>query len=284
MVTGHQFMTKKKEINTKENSGLSYKKLSIQISLNGLSFCVLDSIENTIVKQESISFSEELIPFQVLKNLQQLLEKHEIIKMSFSDVTVIHRNTLFSIVPKALFKEEELVNYLKFNTKILANDHISFDEIANYEIINVYVPFMNINNYIYDLFGEFEYKHNGTVLIESLLNSFNGGKDPICYVHILEQQIDITVLKNKKLLLYNSFSFQTKEDFIYYILFVIEQLKLDTETLKLRLFGAVEEGDDLYSLSYKYVRNVDVYIPSNLSYHIENKNDEIIDFTTLSAL
>tara|TARA_R110000868_G_scaffold109560_1_gene297754 strand:- start:12897 stop:13730 length:834 start_codon:yes stop_codon:yes gene_type:complete len=277
-------MTKSNKIKAKNNSGLSYKKLSIQISLNGLSFCVLDSIGNTIVLQESIRFSEELIPFQVLKNLQEFLEKNDITKMSFSDVTVIHRNTLFSLVPKALFNEKELANYLKFNAKILANDHISFDEISNYDLITVYVPFVNINNYIYELFGEFEYKHNSTVLIQSLLNNFNGGKDPICYVHVLEQQMDVIVISNKKLLLYNSFNFHTKEDFIYYLLFTIEQLKLDTETLKLRLFGTIEEGDDLYHITHKYVRNVDVYIPTNLSYHTETNSSIFIDFTTLSAL
>tara|TARA_R110002033_G_scaffold48501_3_gene94824 strand:- start:22574 stop:23407 length:834 start_codon:yes stop_codon:yes gene_type:complete len=277
-------MTKSNKIKAKNNSDLSYKKLSIQISLNGLSFCVLDSIGNTIVLQESIRFSEELIPFQVLKNLQEFLEKNDITKMSFSDVTVIHRNTLFSLVPKALFNEKELANYLKFNAKILANDHISFDEISNYDLITVYVPFVNINNYIYELFGEFEYKHNSTVLIQSLLNNFNGGKDPICYVHVLEQQMDVIVISNKKLLLYNSFNFHTKEDFIYYLLFTIEQLKLDTETLKLRLFGTIEEGDDLYHITHKYVRNVDVYIPTNLSYHTETNSSIFIDFTTLSAL
>ncbi|MCR1024968.1 DUF3822 family protein [Cellulophaga baltica] len=275
-------MTKKKEINT-TNSELSYKKLSIQISLNGLSFCVLDSVENSIIKQEHISFKEEVIPFQLLKNLKETLEKFEITKMSFSNITVIHRNPIFTLVPKALFDPEELPNYLKFNAKILANDQIAYDEIKNYDIVNIYVPFTNVNNYIYELFGEFEYKHSGTILIESLLNNFTAGKEPICYAHITEQQVDITVIANKNLVFYNSFIFETKEDFIYYILFTIEQLKLDTETIKLRLFGSIEEGDELYNLIFTYVRNVDVFIPSSLSQHLNDKDKKTIDFTTLSA-
>lgn len=277
-------MTKNNEIKPITNSDLSYTKLSIQISLNGLSFCVLDSISNTIIKQESTLFAEELNPYEVLKNLTALIEKNELSKLSFSEVTVIHRNTLFSLVPKALFNEKEIANYLKFNTKILANDHIAFDEILNFDIMNVYVPFININNYIYELFGDFEYQHHGTVLIQSLLNNFDGTKEPICYVHILEKQLDITVIENKKLVLYNSFNYTTNEDFIYYILFVLEQLNLDAETLKLKLFGDVEEGDSLYNLCYKYIRNVTVFIPSNLSY-IGGLNDhKSIDFTILNAL
>jgi hypothetical protein len=273
-----------KEINTNNNSDLSYTKLSIQISLNGLSFCVLDSISNTIIKQESTTFSEELIPFQVLKKLKEVLENNEIDKMSFSDVTIIHRNTLFSLIPKALFDEKEVANYLKFNTKILANDLIAWDEILNFDIINVYVPFVNINNYIYGLYGEFVFQHNGTVLIQSLLNNFDGGKEPVCYVHVLEQQLDIIVIANKKLLFYNSFNFSTKEDFIYYVLFVIEQLKLDVETIKLKLFGNIEEDDQLFNVCFKYVRNVSVFVPSNLSYLMDINHHKSIDFTTLSAL
>jgi hypothetical protein len=204
--------------------------------------------------------------------------------MSFSDVTIIHRNTLFSLIPKALFDEKEVANYLKFNTKILANDLIAYDEILNFDIINVYVPFVNINNYIYELFGEFVFQHNGTVLIQSLLNNFDGGKEPVCYVHVLEQQLDITVIANKKLLFYNSFNFSTKEDFIYYVLFVIEQLKLDAETLKLKLFGNIEEDDQLFNVCFKYVRNVSVFVPSNLSYLMDIDHHKSIDFTTLSAL
>ncbi|WP_233268332.1 DUF3822 family protein [Cellulophaga sp. L1A9] len=275
-------MTKKTEINSTD-SELSYKKLSIQISLNGLSFCVLDSVENSIIKQEQVSFKEEVIPFQLLKNLKEALEKFDITKMSFSHITVVHRNPLFTLVPKALFNADELPNYLKFNAKILANDHIAYDEIKNYDIVNIYVPFTNINNYIYELFGEFEYKHSGTIHIESLLNNFTGGKETICYAHITAQQVDITVISNKNLVFYNSFTFNTKEDFIYYLLFTIEQLKLDVETIKLRLFGAIEEGDDLYNLIYNYVRNVDVFIPSNLSQHIDTQHTKTIDFTTLSA-
>jgi hypothetical protein len=278
-------MTKKiKEINTRNNSDLSFIKLSIQISLNGLSFCVLDSISNTIIKQESTTFSEELIPFQVLKKLKEVLENNEIDKMSFSNVTIIHRNTFFSLIPKALFDEKEVANYLKFNTKILANDLIAWDEILNFDIINVYVPFVNINNYIYGLYGEFVFQHNGTVLIQSLLNNFDGGKEPVCYVHVLEQQLDIIVIANKKLLFYNSFNFNTKEDFIYYVLFVIEQLKLDVETIKLKLFGNIEEDDQLFNVCFKYVRNVSVFVPSNLSYLMDINHHKSIDFTTLSAL
>jgi len=277
-------MTKKKINNTEDNSLENFNKLSIQVSLNGLSFCILDTIGNSILKSDRLIFEKILSPLELQKNLEQLFKTHNLGSNQFSEVVVVHSNNLFSFVPKSLFDVNELANYLKFNTKILANDHIAYDELDNYDIVNVYVPFVNINNYIFDLFGEFEYKHNGTVLVQGLLNNSGANKEPICYVHIAGQQMDITIIAQKKLLFYNSFTITSKEDFIYYLLFTLEQLNLDTESIKLKLFGTIEEGDDIYNLCYKYIKDISLFIPSGGSYLMATMNQKSLDFTVLSAL
>ena len=277
-------MTKKKINSTEDNSLENFNKLSIQVSLNGLSFCVLDTIGNSILKSDRLVFEKNLSPFELQKNLEQLVKIHDLSSSQFSEVVVVHSNNLFSLVPKSLFDVNELANYLKFNTKILANDHIAYDELDNYDIVTVYVPFVNINNYIFDLFGEFEYKHNGTVLVQALLNNSGANKEPICYVHSEGQQMDITIIAQKKLLFYNSFTITSKEDFIYYLLFTLEQLKLDTESTKLQLFGSIEEGDDIYNLCYKYIKDISLFIPSLSSYPMATTDQKSLDFTVLSAL
>ncbi len=284
MVTGPLFMTKEETYSKIENSASEYHKLSIQVSLSGLSFCVLDIIGNNILTSENIVFEKELTPYDVLKHLKDILEKNEIKKVSFSEIVVIHRNNLFSLVPKALFDEKELANYLKFNAKILANDLIAYDELEGYDIVNVYVPFVNINNYIYDLFGEFEFKHNGTVLIQTLLNSQSNGNEPVCFVNVLDNQMDITVVNHKKLILYNNYNFATREDFIYYLLFTLEQLKLDTATIMLKLFGAIEEGDPIYNICYHYIKHIAIFIPSHASYPNGYQSKDTIDFAVLNSL
>jgi len=266
-----------------DTSEQNFNKLSIQVSLNGLSFCVLDTITNTILNTENLVFEKEHTPQELKIRLKQFLSTHGIDNQKFSEVVVIHRNSIFSLVPRALFNEAELANYLKFNTKILANDHIVFDEMQNHEIINVYVPFSNVNNYIFDLYGEFEFQHNATIMVNSLLNIKSGVKGVICYANVGYRQMDIIIVSNKKLLLFNSFDFDSKEDFLYYLLFTIEQLKLDSQNLILKLFGSVEEGDEIYELCYRYVKDVSIFIPSKNNYPVFDFNEESIDFTLLSA-
>lgn len=277
-------MTAQKNNNPAENTATKFSRLSIQVSLNGLSFCLLDTVANSVVASDEVIFHKELTPFQTLAELKKLLEDNKIQQIGYSEVVVIHRNNLFSLVPRPLFKPDEMANYLKFNAKILANDLIAYDEIEEHDFVNVYVPFVNINNYIYELFGEFIFKHHGTVMVQSLLNEKISSKAPMCYVHISEQQLDITVISNKKLLLFNNFDFTTKEDFLYYLLFTMEQLRLDPEIVQLRLFGDVEEGDHLYSLCYDYVKHIAIFAPSYNAELMTAPDTESIDFTVLNAL
>ncbi|MCJ7466964.1 MAG: DUF3822 family protein [Maribacter sp.] len=270
--------------NTIEKTTEDFKKLSIQVSLNGLSFCVLDTISNTVLQSKKLFFDKELSPYNLQKELQAFLEQFQIAKQRFSEVVVIHKNQLFSLVPKSLFKEDELAHYLKFNTKILANNHLAFDEIKSYDLFNVYVPFVNINNYIFDLFGEFEYQHHGSILINSLLNGHISTKSPICFVYISENHLDLIVISQKKLLFYNNFNYATKEDFIYYLLFTLEQLSLDPESIILKLFGRVGPKDDLYDLCCRYVKDVSMYVPKNSVGIGTNIDRESVDFTVLSTL
>ncbi len=278
MVIGHHSMTEK--ITNTEEKGIntSYKKLSIQISLNGLSFCILDTIINKVVLWDAVSLKIESTPYLILKELKALLDKHKLLDQKFSEVVVVHKNNLFSIVPKTLFDEKELANYLKFNTKLLANDHIVYDELENQDMVCVYVPFTNINNYVFDNFGEFEFRHSSTALLHTLLHQKPSSK-PVCYVHVAEREMELVVLNQKKVMLYNQFNYRTKEDFLYYILFAFEQLNLDTENNKLKLFGKIEEDNELFKICYTYIKKVSVFLPKHTSYTFEEGTEESIDLT-----
>ena len=125
-------------------------RLSIQVSLNGLSFCVLEESAKTITHLKHFGFNKKLTPFELLDRVKEIFSTEEILKNAFNTVNVIYVNELSTLVPKPLFDEDSLADYLKFNSKILKSDFIAFDEISANDSVNVYVPYVNINNFIYD--------------------------------------------------------------------------------------------------------------------------------------
>ena len=234
----------------------NYRKLVLQVSLNGFSFCVEDTLNNEIVTFQDIPFNV----FQRNNKVEDLywkafLDHKELTKM-YDEVVVIHDNNLNTFVPKALFDEEYLASYLQYNTKVFETDFYTFDVIQNQEINNVYVPYVNLNNYLLDQFESFDYKHFSSVLLERLLAFSKNKEETQVFVHFSSEKFEIVVLKNQQLLLYNSFDYSTKEDFIYYLLFTAEQLQLNPEYFNLSLLGAVSEEDEFFEIAYKYIRNV----------------------------
>ncbi len=58
---------------------------------------------------------------------------------------------------------------------------------------------------------------------------------------------EIIVVQNQKLLLFNSFDYQTPEDFLYYLLFTAEQLNMNPENFKLELLVTIAEENNSFS-------------------------------------
>ena len=256
METGLKTILKSNSLN-KNNS----KALSIQISLSGLSFCILNKSTNTIEYLKNISFDKKGTPFEALERLITTLDTNTIFEQNFESVLLIYQNELSTCVPKPLFNEDNIADYLKFNAKILNTDFIAYDEIKVNDSINVYVPYVNINNYVFDRFGAFVYKHASTILIQSLLEKEAHSEEKKLFINVTKNYFEIIVVDNTNLEFYNTFEYQTKEDFIYFILFTIEQLKLDPESIQTKLMGEISKDDELFEIVYKYIRYVDFIEP-----------------------
>jgi Protein of unknown function (DUF3822) len=234
-----------------------HNELSIQISLSGLSFCILHKETKSISYLNDFNFGKKLNPHEVLDKLKHIFNTETKLQSTFDSVNVIHANEVATLVPKPLFDEDVLADYLKFNAKILKSDFIAYDTIDINDSVNVYVPYANINNFIYDLFGEFNYRHISTILIEQLLMIEKNAIKLKMYVHVDFKNFEVIVIEKGKLILYNTFEYNTEEDFIYYILFTAEQLKLNPETLHLILIGNINKDDALYNMAYKYIRHIE---------------------------
>nr|WP_315187752.1 DUF3822 family protein [uncultured Flavobacterium sp.] len=258
-----------------------YKKLSIQVSLTGLSFCCFDTLNNTVSSFNEVHFDT----FHKSTNIEDLFadafRDFPELKDSYDEILVIHNNNLSTFVPTALFDENFLGSYLQYNTKVFETDFFAFDEIQNYEMNTVYIPYVNINNFFIDQFGTFDYKHANSILVSKLLIASKNKDDKKMFVHINSGHFEIIVVQNQKLLLFNSFDYNTPEDFLYYILFTAEQLSMNPENFSLELIGKIDAESDYFKIAYKYIRNVSLigvedFRGNNYFSEAENRNHFIL--------
>ncbi|WP_299311255.1 DUF3822 family protein [uncultured Aquimarina sp.] len=245
--------TQKKKSNTSDNTKYT---LSIQVSLNGLSFCTVNS-DNEIITLEQDDFGIHLSPEQVLEKIKYNFDHNTNLRHNFDIVEVIYQNDLYTCVPKALFNSESLKDYLKHNIKVLGNDFIAYDELDQHEIVIVYIPYTNINNFFFETFGSFTYKHSATILIDNVLAKEKNNETTRVFAHMNSRTFDLVITNKGKLLLSNSYIHETSEDFLYYIMFAAEQLRLNPEEFTLVFLGDISKNSPCYTIAYKYIRHVD---------------------------
>ena len=271
-------IVKKKTIN-KNIEVTSKRKLSIQFSLDGFSFCTTNT-HNEVIEFSSYSFSKtKNSPELILEKLQDIFKKEKSLQYDFETVTVIHQNNLNTLVPNEYFKKDALKSYLKYSIKTIASDLITFDELDFMNSKNVYVPYVNINNFLFQNFGEFEYKHYSSVMLEKLFSIATN--DICCYIHVSKSTFDIVIIKNSNLQFFNVFEYKTKEDFMYYVLFTLEQLELSTEETLVTVLGDIEEDSDLFRLMYTYIRNIDFLSSKNAVFNNQKEISKHSNFILL---
>lgn len=241
-----------------------YKKLTLKVSLKGFSYCISDTISHRNEFINSIDFAAYPRTNKIEEHYYRAFLEHRELTKKYDNVVVLHQNNWNTFVPQALFDEDYLGSYLQFNTKIFETDFFMFDELSNYQMNNVYVPFSDINNYLLDQFTTFDYKHANTILVEKLLSISKNIDEKLVFAHFEVSQFQLIVVQNQKLLFFNSFEIHTKEDFIYYLLFSTEQLNLNPEFFRLQFLGAIDTQSPFFEIAYRYIRNVDMFDVSSL--------------------
>jgi Protein of unknown function (DUF3822) len=252
-----------------------YKQLVMQVSLQQFSYFVQDTLNQKIEIFETIDFDSVTNPSQVETFLSKIFEEKEEFKLDYDLVTLLHDNNLQTFVPQELFDEDYSGSYLQYNIKVYETDTFSNDTIENYNIKNVFIPYENINNFLIDHFGVFHYKHSYSVLVKNCLDLSKNIDKPLVYVHVQNQNFQVIAVKNQKLLLFNSFDFKTETDFIYYLLFTLEQLNFNPENIDIKLLGMITSNETLYNIMYKYIRNVSF---------VESKKILKVDFSELDYI
>lgn len=267
-------MNQKTQIKELITSSRKENIASIQLSLDGFSFSVLDTKKQTISSLSHFPFKHKArSPEELLEFVEGIYQQNEQLSKRPGEVKICHVNPFSSLVPAPLFDEERSRDYLKYSSKTFQNDYIVYDELTSHDMVNVYIPFVNVNNFFLEKYGSFEYRHFSSVLIESLLDTFKYSEHPHVFAHIGKGHMELLVIKEQQCQLYNSFQFETAADFIYYVLFTAEQLQLDPEKFECVLLGEVSKDDALYSMAYKYIRKVSL-LENRYSYSFPKSIDE----------
>lgn len=188
--------------------------LSIQISLDGFSFSILDALQQKIVylfHQELFQTTTNLL----LKHIETIYNSSDLLHFPYKNTNIIisipNRTQL---IPDKLFENESIELYQKIAFKAEENHAIlvTKSKIFEYKILTD-IPNSALN-YL-------KYKHPDTKIFSELYfwENFANSKDNIAYINISQQYISILLINDQnKLIYFNTFAWQYESDILYYVL------------------------------------------------------------------
>ena len=230
--------------------------LSVQVGTDGLQHSVFDIKNNRYIALEAFTFQGIHNPTALADAVHELVSQNTVLGNIFKSVQVGIVNERSTLIPNALFEKGKEQDYLGFNHFLAKEDMVHVYDLKSIEAKNIFSIPVEVFNAFRKHFPNAKFNHHSSPLLEGVLNAYKNQAEKKIFVHVQLSHFEIVVLQGKDLLFYNSFRHQASEDFIYYLLYVCEQLKLNPENTELILLGEVERNSAIYSIIYKYVRNI----------------------------
>ncbi len=229
------------------------KSLSVLIHQDGLSFFVYNA--SKFEERLDHDFQVRANPIVILQTIEELHKSSPLLQQEFFRVRLFYHHEMFCIVPDEFFDPSRSSDYLKYNVHILPTDVLSHDDdLGDIPSSLVYIAFENINNFYFEKYGQFEYFHYGSTILNRLSKQQDHNSEQI-FIEVFQSDFYISIFRKERLLSHNLFPFHAAEDVLYYVMFSIQQNELDPDTLHCSLKG-IGSLNTIHDLLFNYIRNV----------------------------
>ena len=242
--------------------------MSIQMRLDGLSFSVLDPVNNAVLAIGNADFG---IVDEMFSRHEEFVLKEEIFKSNFKSVIVSIESRSFSMVPKALFEMEHAADILRFigchiskDDKVLANNIEMVGGVLVFAVPNFLYYFLQTQ------YSDVRVLHQTEPIMQAaLLKRDNDKKKAVMHTVFSSDGVTIVIVEQNKLKLCNKFKYKEVNDLVYIIIYTLEQMGLNNDSTKIVMSGDIEIGDARIELVKRFAHNVSVaQLPDYFSYDV----------------
>ncbi|OYT16142.1 MAG: hypothetical protein B7C24_09285 [Bacteroidetes bacterium 4572_77] len=238
-------------------------RLSIQLRLDGFSFAIFDPAEKKLLQikeyklgeKSGRSFEENWA--NLLSQFRNVMETEHPLFEPFRKVYVSLDHQDYILLPSALFLKEKMETAFIFTQKVDYDYELISHELLGADMVVVQAVYKALFSYIRLQFPQALIVHHLSVLqqeIQKIHKNNNMGKR--AYVSVSNRTMHIIVMNKEELQYCNSFSFSAKEDFIYFILLIYNQLDMNANEDPLFLLGDIGRSSAIYKICWQYIRNI----------------------------
>jgi hypothetical protein len=224
--------------------------LSIQISLDGFSFAILDIPKGKYTVLKSTNFFLKR-PRLLFMNVRELISQEELLKLRYKSIEILYATENFTLVPQAFFHHVYADKYFGFNHEVEKGYVSERTLLTKAEAWCIFTVPENLKDYLTLIFPKATIRHNLYSLVEKTLKENKNFPDrKQVHLNFFRTYFELIVLSGTKLMLCNQYNYSGDQDVIYYVLYVYDTLKLSPDLTELVFHGRLKQADPL-----KHLRN-----------------------------
>jgi len=242
------------DINSTENY-----ELSIQVSPDGLSYCLLDSVRNKFVLIRS--FGAEENKYFNSEKISELLHQDDFLTKRYKKVNCVMPSLKFTLVPSPLYDPGKKDEYFTFNHNLEEDNIVLVDKTSDPDAFLVFAVSRSISQVMNSYYPGVYLHHHIKILLDQTSTTRKSVPGNYIHVHVERDFFNLIIFNNNVLQFCNSFVYRNISDILYYVLNTFKNLDIKQEET-IFLSGLTEKYDDLSSTFSLYIRNLKFAEPS----------------------
>jgi hypothetical protein len=197
--------------------------LSIQVSLNGFSFCIYDADKQKHVVLKTFPYSENIADVnfwvkEINRITGNMIDDIPAVKTPAKCLFISRKNVL---IPKSIFSVNSIRSYISFFFQLDELDEIHYRYIPEIEGYCCFALPSPIVSKIISRFGKTDFFNQVYQIIHRAKNAGTGMNIVFC-----GNFMDISIFKDSNLILNNSFEIYDLKDIIYFISAISDKLNI----------------------------------------------------------
>ncbi|GAB3938185.1 DUF3822 family protein [Larkinella terrae] len=228
-------------------------QLCLEMGKERFRFCIVEPVKRQCVWLEDYTFPTLLTESPLLPSLRTIYQNHPILQSSYwKNIHVSVNSPSFTLIPSGLFRKEYAAQYLQLmrgnplslSEHALAYAHKKEEFHAVFSIENALTDWLSAT---YPL-QQITLVHQSSALIQatSATDSVLSSAQKLS-LNFEDDSVTIIFRKGGEFRFCNRFSYKNATDLLYYILYVINELKTEPKELQVVLFGEITPFAEIYA-------------------------------------
>ncbi len=231
----------------------SIYELSILIGMDSFDYMVLDS-QQKVLALRSYSLDPRLGPSA--SQLKTIAQEDKLLQPAYRNARAGFVSRESTLVPRRLFNEKEKRAYLEQSAQLESGVNVLADALPALDIYNIYALSPETEDFARASFPGARLFHLGTALLEGLRQHAARDQGHKVYAHIQEGLLYLLVFNSGELLYFNTFSYKSAKDFIYYLLLAFQQFGLKAKDVPAFFSGQLVEDSEIYREAQRYLGDI----------------------------